>query len=56
MVAYMRVLKSCHPDGLIMINFKTGVKIKCGIPDYKKRINFGSPKLVKNSINTWLNP
>ena len=52
MGAYMRILRQIHPDGIMMINLKTGVATRFRIPAYK-RINFGSSKLVKNFIKAW---
>ena len=45
----LRIRTACHPVGTMVIHVKTGVETRFGIRAYK-RINFGSSKLVKNSI------
>ena len=52
MDALVRIQISYHPDRIMMINLKMGVKSRFGIPAYKM-IDFGSSKLVENFIKTW---
>jgi len=48
----LRIWIACHPVGIMMIHLETGVGTRFGILAYK-RINYGSSKLVKNSIKAW---
>ena len=48
----LRIRRAYHLVGTMMIHFKTGVETRFGIRAYK-RIDFGSSKLVKNSLKAW---